>query len=299
MLHKIRKQLALLRFHWHQLAVIARNYPRSTDRLVMWRTYLRINWRYTWAVRLAHRPITDERLLGFHVTLLDYLSFRDVFHELFVAREYDFPGHGAPTIVDCGSNIGMSVLFFKHLYPGCRVVCFEPSAAAFRCLRRNVEDNHLTDITLHEAAIAREPGSAILYSPTVVEGGDLEVSLMPSQQRAGALSETRVRCERLSDHLDGPVDLLKLDVQGAEGEVIEELATSGRLGLVRQIIIEHHDDRTTEGNRLGRMLQRLEDAGFDFVLDARHPPPYAAHAGKPGLVQVYAYRRGDPTTTAT
>jgi FkbM family methyltransferase len=286
----IRKHLSLLFLHWHHVTLIFRNYRRLPDRLAVLSTYARINLRYVVQVRILKRHLEHEKFLGFDVTLADYLSFRDLFDELFVMREYDVMDEPEPHIIDCGSNIGMSVLFFKRMFPLCSVLCFEPNPAVFRCLEQNVANNRLDRVELIEAAVALDVGSATLYSADSIEGGDLEVSLVSTMQRAVPLTESAVRCVRLSDHIDRPVHLLKLDIQGAEGEVVEELASSGKLGLVQRIIIEYHDDQITESNRLGRLLKRLEDAGFRFVIHSVQPPPYARYAGKPALLQIYSYR---------
>jgi FkbM family methyltransferase len=291
MLPMIRKQFLLLSYHWHNATLVFRNYRGLSDRLLVLWTYARINLRYLIWTRLMKRRIEQETFLGFHVSVVDYLSFRDLFTELFVMREYEFKGDDEPHIIDCGSNIGMSVLFFKKAFPRCEVLCFEPNPAAFECLQRNVAANNLDRVVLVEAAVGIEAGSATLYTAPSHEGSDLEASIVATMQPGRSLIERTVRRVRVSEYVDRHVDLMKLDVQGGEGAVVEDLAASGKLGHVQRLIIEYHDDLTDAQNRLGDLLRRLEAAGFLLVIHSAHEPPFTRHVGKPTLLQIYAYRK--------
>src|SRR5260370_28727380 len=67
------------------------------------------------------------RLAGYDVSFLGAEELRSLYREIFLARAYFFRSEASsPLIFDCGSNIGLSILFFKHLYPNCRIVSFEP-----------------------------------------------------------------------------------------------------------------------------------------------------------------------------
>ena len=86
---------------------------------------------------------------GFSVSSLAYLH-----REIFVELQYYFRASRTdPVIVDGGSNIGMSVLFFKALYPAANVLAFEPAARAHELLRRNVEANDLARVEIRHAAL--------------------------------------------------------------------------------------------------------------------------------------------------
>ena len=52
-----------------------------------------------------------------------YVGLKDIF----VRRIYHFESHRSdPLIIDCGSNIGLSILYFVSTYPSSRVIAFEP-----------------------------------------------------------------------------------------------------------------------------------------------------------------------------
>ena len=57
-----------------------------------------------------------------------------------------------------GANIGLSVLYFKRLFPACRIYAYEPDPYIFEILQRNVTEFHLTDVTLVNEAVAEFSG---------------------------------------------------------------------------------------------------------------------------------------------
>ena len=75
-------------------------------------------------------------------------GFRELFRELFVDGTYFFEAENdQPMIVDCGSNINMSVIFFKLLYPRSRILAFEPYPYTFEVLKENVQVNGFADVS--------------------------------------------------------------------------------------------------------------------------------------------------------
>jgi hypothetical protein len=81
---------------------------------------------------------------GFHVTYPNHSHALFLLHEIFVNAEYEFRAdHDQPCIIDCGANIGLSVLFFKALYPHATVIAFEPDSASLAQLTQIVEANGL------------------------------------------------------------------------------------------------------------------------------------------------------------
>ena len=86
-------------------------------------------------------------------------AFRFLFNELFVMPVILCAQTDSPLIFDCGSNIGLSILFFKKLYPKARVIGFEPHPLTFQTLRENIERNSLSHVTLHCYALSDRDGT--------------------------------------------------------------------------------------------------------------------------------------------
>src|SRR5690348_10496292 len=93
------------------------------------------------AYRQLGRPLKSNPIdiLGYKVSYMGEYEIRWLFRELFLEACYFFqPETDSPIIFDCGSNIGMSLLFFKKLYPNARISAFEPDPYTFVILERNV-----------------------------------------------------------------------------------------------------------------------------------------------------------------
>src|SRR5690606_9860791 len=75
-------------------------------------------------------------------------------NEIFVANEYSFQSPSSnPVIIDCGANIGVSVLYFKKTVPNCKIIAFEPNPYAYKLLKENIKQNKISGIETHESAL--------------------------------------------------------------------------------------------------------------------------------------------------
>ncbi|SHL96074.1 FkbM family methyltransferase [Chitinophaga sp. CF418] len=63
----------------------------------------------------------------------------------------------APYIIDCGANIGLSILYFKWLYPKAKVLAFEPDGDNLVILQKNVESYGMNDINVQQQVVLRAP----------------------------------------------------------------------------------------------------------------------------------------------
>jgi FkbM family methyltransferase len=193
-------------------------------------------------------------LLGVPIKGVDSASFVSSYGEIFQREIYRFTtGNAAPTIIDCGANIGLSVIYFKRLYPAARIIAFEADPGVYDVLAANVRALGLSDVALHNNAVWKEETVLDFFS----EGAD-----------AGRLGSTstfsgktkKVHAVRLREYLrQAPVDLLKIDIEGAETAVLRDCADS--LANVQRLFVEYHsfEDRPQE---LHELLTLLHDAGF-------------------------------------
>ena len=201
---------------------------------------------------------------GYGVNYFHGEQLRYLFDEIFLEGCYLFRSDkDNPLILDCGSNIGMSILFFKKLYPNARIVGFEPDPATFEKLKANVRQNSLQDITLHQCALSSGTGTIDFYH-NQERSGDLMMSLHKERLKRGA--KIAVPTRALSSFIDEQIDLLKMDIEGAEEAVLPELASSGKLRMVRQIHLEYHHHINGNEDKLSSVLKLLEDAGFGYQL---------------------------------
>ncbi len=147
--------------------------------------------------------------------------------------------------VDIGANIGSYTILASKVC-GANTVAIEPDPETVRSLRRNIEVNGLADkVRIVEAALGSKTGTT---SFTI--GRD-------TVNRVARQDDTNVRIlplKTLDEVLDGEVPtLIKIDVEGYEGEVLRGGAVTLGNPKLRAIITE----------TLDRDVQDiLEQAGF-------------------------------------
>ena len=86
-----------------------------------------------------HTPLSSG-IFGFRFDIVDGASFCACYDSIVRRGIYAFPSTTpAPYIIDCGANVGVSILAFKKSFPDARIVAFEPDPMVFAALRANVE----------------------------------------------------------------------------------------------------------------------------------------------------------------
>ncbi len=182
--------------------------------------------------------------------------------EILISEEYYFPSDRArPRIIDAGTNFGLSIYYFKHIYPDARIVGFEPMPSLCELARKNCMTNDFRDVEIHQVALSGEEGEAALFAP---HDDSLGASMASHAEPGSSGATLRVETQRLSPYLEQPVDFLKLDIEGAEDAVLEECR--GSLGNVRHLFCEYHQDSARPSGRLARILEILEANDFDVVV---------------------------------
>ncbi len=219
-----------------------------------------------------------------------YMQYKDEF----VRRCYAFAtDRVSPRVIDGGANMGMFTLATRRDHPGARITAFEPDPAVFAILRHNLERNGAADVTIVNAALGATDGD-MAFTPDGQAGGALV---------AGDAGGLRVRVDRLSRYLDEEVDFLKLNIEGAELDVLREAAASERLRNVRAMVVEYHGWPDGE-QRLGPLLDLLDAQGFRYLVhdqdEQSNPatkPPFRQPGREPWFALVYAWRvaRGGAT----
>ncbi|WP_162197488.1 FkbM family methyltransferase [Methanosarcina sp. 2.H.A.1B.4] len=187
----------------------------------------------------------------------DLLSLYIENKDIFVNQIYGFTSTTEkPRILDCGGYIGMSTLYFKKIYPKARITTFEPDPNIFQILKRNVERNNVTDVELVNSAVSKIDGT-LKFDEEGSDGGSL-IGSHPNNK------QIKVKSCRLSSYLKEPVDLLKMNIEGAEWEVFQEIEYV--IHNVDQIIFEYHHF-TNLKPQLHNILTLLDRNGFSYIIN--------------------------------
>jgi FkbM family methyltransferase len=226
----------------------------------------------------------SQKMLGFKISYFDRPTFTYLYREIFARQNYYFrSSHESPVILDAGANLGMATLYFKWLYPKAKMYAFEPDPTTFAMLQTNVAQNHLTDVVLQNCALGQQDGTVELFVNRN-NPGTLLMSTFASRLQGEAI---RVPSRRLSDFINAPIDFLKLDVEGAEHQVLCDLVSTEKIGLIRQMVVEYHHRLGTQLSCLGGFLDLLEQAGFDYQLHASLRPVTSQNIFQDILIGAY------------
>ena len=194
-------------------------------------------------------------LLGSFFDIADSPSFYYSHREIFIDEIYRFQSDKIdPVIIDCGSNYGTSIVYFKQLYPDSKIIGVEADPDIFEILKNNLEQRSFSNITLLNKAISKEKGSIQFFSEGA-DGGRIHNMDSPK-------NSYKVETINLDELIDGDVDFLKMDIEGAESDM---LCISKKLGKVKQMFIEFHSF-VDEKQKLGDLLSTLTKNGFRYYI---------------------------------
>lgn len=157
--------------------------------------------------------------------------------EVFDLRAYEFAPVAMPrVIVDAGANVGCTSVFFANRYPDAKIFAVEPETSNFQLLEQNTSP--YKNVIPIRAALWSANCDLAVSDPGKGKWGFRTRS---AHQQTGAGETVRgLTIERLVEEHNIPqIDLLKLDIEGAEREVFEGGASW--LERVETIVIELHD----------------------------------------------------------
>lgn len=184
-------------------------------------------------------------------------AFVKTYAEIFEKGIYTFTASRPdPIIIDCGANMGLSVLFFSRQYPGATIYAFEPDKAVLPVLQKNIETFGLQRVQLHQKAVWSHTGTLDFFTDGGL-GGRL-------REAYSKRTPTTVETVRLKDFIgDKQVDFLKMDIEGAEYPVLMDCASV--LPQIAHVFIEYH---STAGapQHLDDILSMLKQHGFRYHL---------------------------------
>jgi FkbM family methyltransferase len=187
-------------------------------------------------------------------------TLKGTFEKIFINEIYAFDStKQSPVIIDGGANIGLATLYWKVKYPQARITAFEPSKQVVSMLIKNLDLNSIRDVQVIEAALYDQDGYFEFTSNEALSG-----SLILAKDLS---FNYKVKTARLSQYINEEIDLLKLDIEGAELNVLDEIKS--KLKFVKRIFIEYHSfvDRPQQ---LDYLLSILREAEFRYYLDAEY-----------------------------
>jgi FkbM family methyltransferase len=217
------------------------------------------------------------RMLDYELQYSDLLSFCPQWHDIFIDGALEFhTDAAAPRILDCGGNVGLASLFFKHRFPAARITAYEADPALFAILKANLAANHAADVETVHAALWTTNGRLTFRA----EGSDSGMI----GTLAGAVDGTAVDVPSLrlrdiiANDANGHIDLLKLDIEGAEDAVLADCEpVMDRIGA---IVMDLHEFAPAD-RQAPRVLELLTRNGFTYTVDEFVPQPWRPPVAPP------------------
>ena len=163
--------------------------------------------------------------------------------------------HPGDTVMEIGANIGsLTVGLAKHVGPQGRVIAFEPQRACFSLLQSQIALNELSNVLAFNWGVGDKPSTLYVRridSAKPENFGGMALTGEPSPQHEA------VAVIRLDDHYrDTKVHLMKIDVEGMEGQVIDG---------ARELIVKSRPRLYVENDRIAKspaLIRRLFELGY-------------------------------------
>lgn len=222
---------------------------------------------------------------GFQFTVPDAYSFVWQYKEILVDRCYDFKTNETqPIIYDCGANVGLASLFFAKQFPSAKIKAFEADKNISVLTKKNLARNNVRNVEVINKAVWIND-KQLNFGSEGADGG----SLMNAEGNTQLVQAIRLR-----DLLEkeNRIDMLKMDIEGAETEVILDCENS--LGHIQNMFLEYHSYASGQ-QKLSDILGIFKKNGFRYLIENVHKPklPFLNKGeGKTMDMQlnIYAYR---------
>jgi FkbM family methyltransferase len=218
----------------------------------------------------------DKQYSFFRIYAQRLVEISYIFTEVFLRDEYVKwqSDSTSPRVIDLGGDPGaFSAIYWKHKQPNARISVVEANPATTETMKRSLERKNMRDIQIINAAVAEDDiGCVSLHLHQPGHGWHTQDFIggkgVISDGSGYSIEVPKLKLSSLIGDNE-QVDLLKIDIEGSEGDIIRELNEADRLRQVKQIIMEfHHGPVDFPNNSLVEMVNILTSAGF--VIDDAH-----------------------------
>ena len=191
--------------------------------------------------------------------------------------------HKDADVIDVGANIGYYVLMERNLTNG-MIYAFEPDIKNFADLNENILLNKADKIHCYHAAVSNKRGTATMHLSKLSNVH----TLLPDDVLNQMSGETvKVKTIKLSKHikevLKKPIDLIRMDIEGYEVEVLEDVVEMVSKQIVKPaVLFEIHSQKYNEEHSLTKQLMRLMKLGYRYkYMASTHIDKFTERGYKP------------------
>jgi FkbM family methyltransferase len=183
-------------------------------------------------------------------------------------------------ILDIGGNRGQSIIFFSKLFPQKKIISFEPVPELFNQLKRFESKN----VRILNYAVDLQSGEGVFFQSILEQTSTLVLPKESSDwgikkgKILGAapkdmyfpITVKKITVDEIMIQLDlVNIFLLKIDVEGAELQVLRGALNALRNRKILFIQLENHDDDLRENNSI-EIIALLTSHGFTMIARVKH-----------------------------
>jgi FkbM family methyltransferase len=190
------------------------------------------------------------------VVLRDNYSDKAIFKQVFFQKQYalnQLYSLDAKYIIDAGANIGFASIYFSQLFPQAQIIALEPQADNYQLLKENVKS--YTNVSCLQAGLWYREENIDIQNPDSLAASFM-VEARPDSSIKGLTVDTI-----LADSKWTMIDILKMDIEGAEKEIFSH--ETGWLKKIRLLIIELHDNYKEDCTKT--FFRALENYSYEAV----------------------------------
>ena len=252
--------------HW--LMHYARRFPIRRGKLrvidALWRFAARDRGQSRIA-RLAHGGFRMQCNLDLMVQR-QYYFFGTYFLEQEHLRCWEQQARSANVVFDIGANAGIYSLSALSANRSAQVHAFEPTPELATHIRDTAALNALSNLHVHEVAIARAAGRACLWRCSGESGTNEGMNFITTNRKGSGEEVPTISIDRFcAEHAIDRVDLMKIDIQGNEPEALagaQAMLGEQRIGT---IFIELNWESGVDDSPAARTVAMLDGAGYRFA----------------------------------
>jgi FkbM family methyltransferase len=194
-------------------------------------------------------------------------SFEEFFilNEIFYLNEYNFYTYDKVTVIDVGTNIGIASLFFSKLNNVDKIYAYEPVEQTYNQATLNFKNNFNKVVEFNNFGLGNSDRNEVFYFNKNVKGNTGIRGELSTSFNSNLVEKVDVKIKNVSNEFKKIFDenlnskvVLKMDCEGGEYEIFEDLDKNNLINKFELIILEWHD----KGANL--LEEILKKNGFDF-----------------------------------
>lgn len=191
-----------------------------------------------------------------------------VFHQVYFMEEYkplvniykSHFGDNPETIIDAGANIGLTAIYFSQVFPFSKIICLEPDESNFKILTKNAELTKRPHFHFIQKALWSSDQN-LSSSRNFRDKQSWSIQVSPTPAALSTIKGVSIH-SIMKDFALEQIDVLKIDIEGAEGEVFKDRSEAlSFLSKVKTLGIEIHEDFVKKSV----IEEILVEAGFELL----------------------------------